>query len=146
MNKRHLLTVKEDTIRSMCDSFEVDFQVDMYEKYQKPSMKYQLFGELKLILKDMKGCTYIDKLWVENKSQGIGSRYLTQYFKKALEHDTMLVWRTHTYNRKEWYLRFDGVKLVATYDGYYYFVYNKPNTHSWTYEDIPMFTQPSMFT
>jgi hypothetical protein len=117
----------------------------MYERYQRSCVRFQGISDLNLILKKRGEWTYIDKLWVEDKGKGKGTRYFQEYLRECAANKTMLLWRTITDRKKEWYLKFDGVNHIATYNGYYYFTYNKSSARYWTYEDIDMFKEQSMF-
>jgi hypothetical protein len=131
----------------MCQSFDTDFNKDVQYRYQKPSFKYAAFGDLNMLYKHNNGFVYIDKLWVKEKGQGSGTRCFKQFL-EGVSSNLTLIWRTRTKRRYGWYMRFAGVKHVATHNGYYFFVFNKGSRgqHGWTYEDLDLFKEPSLTT
>ena len=141
MNSPEMVGVPKQTIESMCESFEVPYDQAVFDRYRLSTISYAPFKELNLLVKKTDWCIYIDKLWVTNKGHGIGTRYFREY----LQQSTMpLVWRTRTERKRDWYMRFEGVRSIAMYQGYYFLVYDAGTRHNWTFEDLYLFKEPSL--
>lgn len=133
-------------LKSMCEAFCVICTQQTIERYMCPSMihiRYQ--KELNLLVQKYPQYWYIDKLWVVQKGGGKGTRYFSHFLKQSTK---PLIWRTNKEHLRKWYLRFEDVKQIANYDGYWYFIHSNPQhkMSSWSFEDLHLFHHPSYTT
>jgi acetylglutamate synthase len=132
-------------LQSMCRSFAIVYDNHVVDRYKTSSITYERFKDLNMLVKKIRGYTYIDKLWVsvDVKGRGLGSKCFGDYLQNS---NRPLVWRTRTQRLVDWYLSFDGVRTIGKYGCYHYFKY----THSskkclaWTCEDLDLFHEPSL--
>lgn len=133
------LEIRQHNLEDMCNAFEIVYNESVVDRYRGSTISYVLFKDLHMFIKNIRGFVYIDKLWVESKGNGIG----TKCFREYLEQSTKpVIWRTRTERRMQWYMRFNGVRTICEYNGYHYFKYNHRN--AWTYEDTDLFHEPSL--
>ena len=141
MQSIELVDVSTQIVKSMCESFEVPYSETVFDRYRLSTISYLPYKELHLLVKRTDWCIYIDKLWVKNKGNGAG----TKYFGEFLEQSTMpLLWRTRTERKRNWYMRFKGVRSIAEHQGYYFLTYDAGKRHNWTFEDLYLFNEPSL--
>jgi hypothetical protein len=141
MNSTKVIDVSKQILQSMCKSFEIPCDGRVLDRYRLSTISYVPFKELHLLVKKTDWCIYIDKLWVTNKGNGIGTRYFEEYLQQTT---IPLVWRTRTERRRDWYMRFEGVRSIAMYQGHYFLVYDAGTRHNWTFEDLYLFKEPSL--
>jgi hypothetical protein len=138
MNPTH---VPHHILESMCKTFELTCNETIVERYMQSTIVYHPFEDLHMFIRNTADFIYIDKLWVESKGNGVGTRCFGQYLKQSIK---PVMWRTRTERRRDWYMRFDGVRTVASYKGYYFLVHDAGQRHNWTAEDICLFKEPSL--
>lgn len=141
--KMEISEVTSNHLKNMCDAFGV-LCIDLtHNRYLKPSMMHVTFQEhLNLIVQRYPSYWYIDKLWVNQKGCGIG----TKCFKAFLEHSTkMVIWRTKKEKLCKWYIQFKGVRQFAKHNDYWYFIHTNDHnlTPNWCFEDLDIFCHPS---
>lgn len=136
-------TVQHCTLKAMCKAFEIVFQESVADRYRVSTISYVSFKDLHMFIKNTRGIVYIDKLWVENKGKGLGTKCFQEYLEQSTK---PVIWRTRTERRKQWYMRFNGVRTICEYQGYHYFMYTHSNNkeYAWTYEDLDLFHEPSV--
>lgn len=139
----HSIEISQHKLKDMCNAFKIIFNESVIVRYRGSTISYVSFKDLHMFIKNIRGVIYIDKLWVENKGHGVGTKCFREYLEQSRK---PVIWRTRTERRKQWYIRFNGVKLICEYGGYYYFKYTHFNAkmNAWTYEDLDFFHEPSL--
>jgi hypothetical protein len=143
MQSIELVGVSKQVLKSMCESFGFQYNQIVVDRYALTTISYLLYKELHMLIKKTGWCIYIDKLWVKNKGNGVGTKYFSEFLQQSR---LPVLWRTRTERKRDWYLRFEGVRSIAKYQGFYFFVYDAGNQHNWTFEDIYLFNAPSLIT